>query len=139
MLPLVGVGPIRPAVFCFHIPPRWNGAGGYSHTPMALTLTILTQNNIQITINPGAYEQAVRGCIQRALSKDMGDYDRAELHVAAHYLVFTDNSTVKPSTRCANLSRDRAVLMESQFRQMFPTEFNQAEVGAVSAAIAAQN
>ena len=105
---------------------------------MALTLTITTAQNLTITIQTGAYEYPVRDILQRAL-KCPYDYDHAEVIVPRSKIALIDNSTVRPSVQGELISRERAILVESQLRQLFPAEFNTAEVGAVSAFIAAQN
>ena len=103
-----------------------------------VTLTIITQNNIQMTINPGAYQAAVTDLVNREFQCP-GSWDAAYLSVTGRFLTITDNSTVRPSQSRTVLTLDRAALLESRFRQIFPAEFNQAEVAAVSAAIVAQN
>lgn len=105
---------------------------------MALTITITTAQNLTITIQPGPYESAVRGILQRAFLMPY-DYDQAEIVVPRAKIALIDNTKVRPVVQGELISRDRATLIESQLRQLFPAEFNMAEVGAVSAFIAAQN
>ena len=104
-----------------------------------MILTVITQSRVKITIKPGAYEMAVRGCIQRAIAADAGTYDQAALDTNAPYLALTNTSTVKPSTRFPRISQDRARLMAGQLEQMFPGEFLLADTEAVSPSVAAQN
>lgn len=103
-----------------------------------MVLTIVTKDNIQITIDPGAYTAAVKDLVDREFQCP-GSWDAAYLSVTGRFLTITDNSTVRPSQSRTVLTLYRAALLESRFRQMFPAEFNQAEVAAVSAVIASQN
>lgn len=102
-----------------------------------MTLTITTSKGVEIVLNPGPFEFAARGIINRNVVAP-GKYDIAHLNTPQCKITLADTSKVCPSSSRHMMTRERAEVVEGFFRQLFPTEFNTAEVGAASAA-AAQN
>lgn len=101
----------------------------------------MTENDVQLTIQPGAYTSAVEQTLLRNLNAPygLGRIDRAELSIPQLSVWVCDDSAVKTKVQKFSIRTDLALSMCSTFRQMFPAEFNAAETAVMTKKYASQN